>query len=243
MLITADWDKLWSLSWRGLILLGTAGITHFILGRLLSYSCFRLIGANRGGAILRTQIFYPVILGIVLLKEPLTSFLVFGVLCIAIGVTLVSLEKGGEVPGIQVKKGILAGLGGALFWGSSGVLIKPVIEEIGSPYAAAFISYVVASLVIAGFLFSQGRREQLSQLDRQSLIPFIIGGVLTAAAQLFRYIALSYSPVSLVDPLISTSSLFIFIFSFLINRNIEVFTWKVFAGVAVTIAGTFLFFQ
>ncbi len=242
LVFTAEWEKLWSLSWEGLIRLASGGIIHLVLGRLLSYQCIRLIGANKASAILRTSLLYSVILGIVILKEPLTIFLVFGVLSIATGVTLVSMEKGSEVTKMH-GRGILAGLAGAFFWGISGVLIKPAIAEIGSPYAAAFVSSIAASLVMAGFLFGKGQREQFVQLRRQSLIPIVIGGIFTTVAQLFRYLALGYSPVSMVEPLIGTTGLFTFFLSFLLNRNIEVFTWKIFVGIAVIVAGAFLFFQ
>jgi drug/metabolite transporter (DMT)-like permease len=242
VLFTADWDKLWSLSWQGFALLGTAGIIHFVLGRLLGYSCIRLIGANRGIIILRTQILYAVIFGILLLNESLTTFLVLGVLCLAGGVTLVSVEKGGKVTKID-GRGILAGLGGAFFWGISGVLIKPAVEEIGSPYPAVFISYTAASVAIAGLLLRQEQRQQLIQLHRQSITPLVLTGIFATIAQLFRYAALSYSPVSVVTPLIGINVLFTFFLSFLLNRNIEVFSWKVFIGIVVTVVGAFLLFQ
>ena len=46
---SGEWSKLCSPSERALILLGTAGIIHFVAGRLLSYNAFRLIGANKSG--------------------------------------------------------------------------------------------------------------------------------------------------------------------------------------------------
>jgi len=242
MLLTADWQTLWSLSWQGWLLLGAAGIMHFALGRLLSYTAFRLIGANKAGAIFRTQTFYAVIFGVLLLKEPLTIFLVLGVLCIFGGLTLVSLEKEGGASKIRTR-GILAALGGAFFWGTSGILIKPVVTEIGSPYAAAFISYLAATLVLTSLLSGQGQRVQLSNLHRKTITSLTLGGVFNSIAQLFRYIALIYSPVSLVNPLIGTATFFTFFLSFLINRKIEVFTWKVFVGIVATVVGTFLLFQ
>ena len=242
-LFTGDWKKLLSLPWQGFVQLGIAGIIHFVLGRRFSYSCFRLIGANRGNAIVRTQMLYPVALGIILLGEPLTIFLVVGVLGIAAGATLVSMEKGG-FPGttdIGIRlKGIFAGLLGAFFWGISGVLIKPMVEQIGSPHAAAFISYVAATIVMTGLLFGKRQREQLSRLRPGIFIPLIIGGLFAAIAQLLRYTALIYSPVSVVDTLISTAGIFIFCFSFLLNRKIEIFTFKVFFGLLLATGGTFL---
>ncbi len=248
LLFTAQWDKLWSLSWQGFAVLAIAGIIHYIGGRSLFYSSIRLIGANKSSILARTSAFYAVIVGVLFLKESLTTLLVLGVLCIVAGAILPILEKqSASVPHQRETsktqtRGILSGLGAAFFWGISGALVKPVIEEIGSPVAAAFVTYTVAALLLAGLLFRKEQRVQLTQLRRASLIPILTSGTFVATAQLLRYTALSYSPVSLVSPLISTGALFIFIFSFLLNRNIEVFTWKVFAGMAAMIIGAFLLF-
>ena len=59
---SGDWDKLWSISGQGFILLGTAGIIHFVAGRLLSYNSYRLIGANKASALLGTTPFYTLVL-------------------------------------------------------------------------------------------------------------------------------------------------------------------------------------
>ncbi len=238
---TGGWDKLWSVSWQGFILLGTGGIIHFVLGRLLNYSSIRLIGANKAIPLLQTSPFYAIVFGILFLHEPLTIFLILGVLCITAGTTLISVEKEGKMTKMQ-GKGILYGLGAALLWGISGVLVKPVIEEIGSSSAAAFISYIAALPVVAGFLLRQEQRDQLIQLPRVSLILLVISGILSFIGQLLRYEALLYVPVSVVTPLMGSSVLFVFLLSFLVNRNIEVFTWKVIAGAVVVVVGTLLFF-
>jgi len=239
---TEEWDKLWSLSWQGFILLGIAGITHFVLGRLLTSNAVRLIGANRTSPLLQTSPFYAVTLWILFLHEPLTTLLIPGVLCLVVGATIVSIEKEGKVVKMQ-GKGILNVLGAALCWGTSGVLVRPVIGEIGSSSAAVFISYIAAFIVVVGLLLRKEQRIQFVQLHRASLIPLIISGILSFLGQLLRYEALSYSPVSVVAPLTSTSVFFVFLLSFILNRNIEVFTWKILAGMVATAVGVFLLFQ
>ena len=74
-------------------------------------------------------------------------------------------------------------------------------------------------------------------------MPLVIGVLSGCVAQLLRYAALIYSPASMVIPIGGTSAFFIFLFSFLINRNIEVFTRKVILGMVVMVAGTFLIFN
>ena len=242
LFFTAEWDKIWSLSWWGFILLSAGGISHLVIGRLLSYSCIRLIGANKAVVIQRTMLLYSVSFAVIFLHESLTIYLVVGILGIAGGVILTSLGKGKTVSQLQ-GKGVLIGLTGAFFWGISGVLLKPAIEEIGSPLAATFISHFAAFLVISAFLLRQAQREQFTHLRRASLIPILLAGIFVSVSQLLLFIAYSYSPVSVVTPLLATTVIFVLIFSFLLNRNIEVFTWRVLVGMAATTAGTFLLFQ
>lgn len=243
---TAQWGKVWSLSWQVGGLLVGAGIIHFIMGRFMYYDSIRLIGANRASPISKIDVLTSVVLGIIILSESLTISLALGVLCIIPGVILASSERQGagtegrsETYQMQLR-GVLSGLGAGLSWGSSGILIKPAVREIGSPLVGAFISYVAATLITVSLLFRKRQQEQLVRLNRSSLIPLVIAGVLSSAGQLLRFFGLSYSPVSLVQPLISTQVLYVLIFSFLLNRNIEVFTWKVIMGMVLVVAGAFL---
>jgi len=247
--ITGEWGKLWSLSWQGFLLLGLAGIVHFVFGRFLSYTAVRLIGVNKVTPLLMTSPFYTLIFGFVFLSETLTITLILGVLCIFAGAILVGVERksvSGQKPrwfsGTEFR-GILAALGGALCWGTSPVLIRPAVAEIGSPSAAAFVSYMTATIILLFFLSGQRVRTQLVQLRPSgALIPLLIGAILVSVGHLLNYAALNYSPASIVTPLVSTSTLFVFLFSFLLNRHIEVFTGKVIIGMIATVAGVFLIF-
>ncbi len=248
--ITEEWGKLWSISWQGFLLLGAAGIIHFVAGRFLSYTAFRLIGLNKSNPFLMTTPFYAVILGFIFLSESITITLIFGVLCIFAGAVLVGTER--KTVSEQKQRGfsaiefrgILAALGGALCWGTSPVLIRPVVAELGSPSVAAFVSYMAATVILVFFLFGRRFRTQLVQLRSSSaLLPLLIGAVLVSVAHLLNYTALGYSPASMVTPLLSTAAIFAFLFSFLLNRNIEVFTLRIIIAMVAAISGTFLIFS
>jgi len=247
--VSGEWGKLWFFSGQELVFLAAAGIIHFVGGRLLNFTAYRLIGANKASALIMTLPFYTLIFGITFLDEPVTIPLVFGVICIATGAVLASMERksvGAEkqtvVSGTEFK-GILAALGGALCWGTSPILVRAVVSETGSSSVAAFVSYATASVILACFLFRRQFRQQLVQVDSfAALMPLIGASMFMSIAQLLRYVALSYSQASMVTPLISTSSIFVLILSFFINRNIELFTVKVILGILATVMGTFLIF-
>ena len=248
--ITGEWSLLNSISARDFILFGVAGIVHFVAGRTLVYNSIRIIGSNKATPFVGTNIFYTVILGVLFLNEPLNVLLIPGVLCIFAGAVLISTEKKSVAVeeqkgllGTEVK-GILSALSGAICWGVSPIVVRMGIGEAGSPYVGAFISYTAACIVEAIFFLRRQHREQLFQLPFfKALVPIVISGFLVAIAQLLRYTSLSYSPASLVAPIASTGALFTVIFSFLINRQIEVFTPRIIMGMAATVVGTFLLFQ
>ena len=123
------------------------------------------------------------------------------------------------------------------------MLVKVVIGEMGSPFVGVFIAYLATALVMGIILWHQEQRDQLTQLTRPTLILLVIAGGFAALGQVFRFLAFSYSPVSVVEPLLSTAVLFVFFFSFLLNRSIEVFTWRVFSGMVAIVVGAFLLFQ
>jgi len=239
--LTGDWNRLWSLSWQGFASLGIAGILHFVLGRYLLFNAIRLIGANKTIAIARTNILFAVIFGIVFLREVVTTLLISGALCIMAGAALVSFEKEQEAFKLQIK-GVLFVLSGALCVGIAAVLIRSAMEEVGSPYVATFISYMTAFLLWTILLLQKGQRDQLFQLPRSSLFILSMAAILGLVGQLLRYAALNYSPVSVVQPLIGTVVLFTFFLSFMLNRSIDVFNWRVFLGIVVVLTGTFLLF-
>ena len=243
LIFSVDWGGQWLLPWHVFVSLGMSGVLGFIVGRLFVYRSAQSIGANKTSTLVGTSPFYAVIFGVLLLGEIFTIYLGLGVLFIVVGATLVSLRKEVEETAKIRGRGVLSGVAGAFCLGISGVLIKAVIDEVGSPFVAAFISYVAAALVMGVILlWRRGQRDQLTQLHRSALIPLLLSGVFTSLGQLLRYLALSYSPVSIVVPLTSTAALFVFLFSFLINRRIEVFNWKVFTGVVAIIVGSFLLF-
>jgi drug/metabolite transporter (DMT)-like permease len=248
--LAGDWDKILMISWRALALLASAGVIHFIFGRLLGYSAYRLIGANKATPFIMTNRFYTILFSFLFLGENITGFIIAGVLGMFLGAALTSWEEKSITEKIARKglstnmKGILLALAAALCWGTTPVLIKPGVEAIGSSVAGAFISYSAAAVVMLGLLTRRSLRQQVThQSPVRSLAPMALAALFTSTGQLLYYTALGMSPASVVTPLLSIQVIFIFFLSWLVNRRTEVFSWKVGLGMAATLAGTFLLFQ
>jgi drug/metabolite transporter (DMT)-like permease len=248
--LTGDWNKVLMISWRALALLGSAGIIHFIFGRLLAYNSYRIIGANKATPYISTSPFYTLLFSFLFLGESITVFIISGVLFMFLVAALTSSEKKTISGKKQEKfanieiKGILLALGAALCWGITPILIKPGVEEMGSSIAASFISYCAAGVVMLGLLMRKSLRQQVTRQPlMKSLAPMVMAALFTAAGQLLMFTALVNSPASVVSPLMSTQIIFIFFLSLLVNRKMEIFSWKIALGMAAILAGTFLLFR
>lgn len=247
LFISGEIRELTSFSSLALGSIAGAGIVHFIFGRTLAYIGIRLIGANRSSPIHTGSILVTTILGIVFFKEALTIYLVLGFIFITSGVLIISstvytVKKEEKSADSTLFKGVLAAFGAALCWGVSPVLIKIGFAEGVSPLPAIFVSYVASSFVVSFSLFHRKNIEKIRKLNRYSLIPIIVGTVAVTIAQLLRYVAFKYSPISLVAPIVGTSSIFVFPLSFFINRSIEAFGVRIIMGIFATVAGIFFIF-
>lgn len=247
--LAGEWDLMLAASWWLLLRLAAAGILHFIIGRVLSYEAYRLIGANKATPFQMTNLIYAVILSAVFLHESVTVFTIAGAAGIFAGTSLISTEqKSVALPSsgrwISTNaRGILLILAGALCWGITPVIIKPAVAEIGSPFVAVFVSYLAAAVVFAIFYIMKEPRQHIAMVrGRDILLSVVGGGIFAAAGQLLHYVALGGGPASLVVPLVNTTVIFTFFFSFFINRRIEVFTAKIIIGMVVALAGTFVLF-
>jgi drug/metabolite transporter (DMT)-like permease len=247
--LSGDAGQLGTASWQAIAALAGAGITVFILGTSLNYYSMKLIGANRTSPLLSLSTPAAVILGIACVDEPFTSGLAWGAGFIVVGVVLVTTERTSASMSDSVTtkrdlvKGVAAGLSAGILYGSGPVLVKIAIKEGNSPFTALFISYVTALLLILVPWVLSGKLRESLGFYKKAIVPMSVGAASSSIAQLFRYISLDYISVSVVIPLNSTATLFTILLSFVINRRIELFTWRIIVGAILVVGGVFLIFQ
>ena len=136
------------------------------------------------------------------------------------------------------------GLGTALCSAGSATLIRPVMKEVDEIYAATFVMYLVAFVVILVLLaISPRQRQAVVSQGRSTFLMLSGGAVFLVVGHLFRFTALIHSPVSVVQPLVATIVIFVLIFSWIINRKIDIFNWQVLAGIAMVLAGVFMIYE
>ncbi|MFP4641947.1 MAG: EamA family transporter [Chloroflexota bacterium] len=249
--LTENIGNLIAFPWEAYLVLAAAGVLHFILGRVLYYGSIHLVGANITQILVSPNPIYAVILGIILFQEPLTWRILLGTPLIIAGCVLVTWrgrQPNSDSPASTaktlspLKKGLIFSIVAGLCFGLSPVLIKLGLLDGGSPALATLVSYIAAAMGLTTFLGNRDIRKRFRHIDRAALIWFTIAGLAVAFAHWLRYMAVSLTPVSIVTPLVSTSVLFVLLFSFLINRKLETFAWNVIAGAIFVAAGASLIY-
>ena len=237
-----EWDEFLSFSWQQYILLAAAGLIHLVIARYLFFNSTRIIGANPTVAISRASVIFSVILGVAFLGESVTAQQIVAALLIMFGAVLTTTEISRKTFRISTR-GLLMGLGIAICSSGSATLIRPVMTETDAIYAATFVMYLAAFIVIGVILsFRRQQRRQFMQQDRRTFLILSYAAVFLVIGHLFRFSALQNSPVSVVQPLVATIVIFTLLFSWIVNRRIDVFNWRVVAGIVMVLAGVFLIY-
>ena len=240
--ITGDWQALLSFTRTQYVLLAAAGLVHLIIARYLFFSSTRIIGANPTVAITRSSVVFSVIFGVVFLGESVTILQGFAALIIMVGAILTNTEITRTTFRISTK-GLLMGFGVAICSATSAALIRPVMEVSDAVYAAAFIMYLTAYIAILFILmFSRRQRSFVLHQDRRSFMILALSAVILVGGHLCRFTALQHSPVSIVQPIIGTIVIFVLLFSWIANRRIDVFNWRVIAGIIMVLLGVYLIY-
>jgi uncharacterized membrane protein len=220
------------------------------MGRYCNYRGTKAIGANLVGPLQDLSIFYSMIMAVVLLGETLTFLKLLGFGLILLGPT-VALRPGGKPVQRSSKtstftpvyaEGYFFAFLSGLCYGASPILVRQGLEtrDLASSVAASCISYIGATLVIGLVLLVPGSTRELRRLTPTNAVWFVAAGVLVALSQMTRYMALALAPVTVVAPIGRLSSVFRVYFSWILNREHEVFSSRVITGTFVSLFGALL---
>jgi len=252
--LTGEIWKLWHFPWQAHAFLALSGTVHFALGRSWGYRSIRLIGATRSNIVTSLNPIVTILLAVLFLGETVSFTMLIGIICTLMGPFVLLKEtvssgamlsraggRGKELDRRTLYKGMFYGIGTALFWGSSAVLIKLGLENGGTSVAGSFIAYLSASLVIAPSSFlNREYREEILGGDKTSLKDALYSGLTSNIAQLLRYIALGFGSAIVVSLMLRTIPLWSLLFSFFFMREYESFSRWVLLGNALLVVGAIL---
>lgn len=222
-----------------------AGIVHFVIGRYGNYRATRAMGANLSGPVQQVSVLVSLVLALAFLGESLTPLRIGGIVLIVAGPTIMlggrkrsrPQTPSGFVP--DYVEGYAYSALCALGYGISPLFIRLGLEGggLGEGLAGGTISYFAATAVIAAIVLLPGNTSHVRAQNAAAARWFAASGLFVFVSQMFRYMALAVAPVSVVVPIQRLSVVFRVLFSWLLNRDHEVFGVRVLLGIGLSLAG------
>jgi uncharacterized membrane protein len=242
-------------SWISLLWLALAGVVHFMWGRYCNYRAVKAIGSNLAGPVQESSVLVALGLAVWLLGERLTPVKVLGIALVLLG-PAVAVELGRKkkpqlppqtgharaataVFSPTYAEGYLFAALSATGYGTSPVLVRMGLEhgDIRASIAGGLVSYAAATLVILVVLAATGSIRHAVSMAPSDAKWFGLAGLFVGISQMLRYMALAIAPVSVVSPIQRTSLLFRYLFSWLMNREHEVFGSRILFGTLLSLVG------
>lgn len=240
-------------------LLAAAGVLHFVWGRYCNYRATKAMGSN--ATIPLKQLDFPLKLGlaIVFLGETLTPLKIFGICLILLGGSIAIKPRPAKhaakprpapesvgaaaAPTREFQPNFTEGYTFALLsitgYGLSPLFIRMALEDrgLGPSLAGGLIAYLAATAVASLVLLKPGQLRHILAIDRKSAGWFLISALFVAVSHMFRFMALSIAPITVVSPIQRSASLFRVLFNWVFNRQHEVFEARLLAGILVSVLG------
>jgi drug/metabolite transporter (DMT)-like permease len=265
--VTGQLLNIFDLSARAWMLLSSAGVLHFLIGRYCNFRAIDAIGANRTQPIQMTNTVYAIAVAIVLLGEELTLLMGIGIGFIMIGpiVMVDRAKKPNPAPvaaaatdgdesssepelaaprnaatSPRYKEGYLFGFMSAAAYGTSPVMIRSALDDTGLGIAGGLVAYSAAAAVLVLSFVIPGKLREIRSVDVKVLPYFLVSTVSVFLAQMFRFAALAIAPVTVVTPLTRLGVVFTPTFGFFVNRHLESFSPRVLIGIVISAMGAIL---
>jgi drug/metabolite transporter (DMT)-like permease len=130
------------------------------------------------------------------------------------------------------------GIGAALAYGISSVLVRQGVTGLAPPLVGASVALLAGTVTLA-IPATRGLRTDLSQKSKAIWL-LLISGVAAACGIIANFFALAMAPVVIVSPLQSTSPIFALLMSHLFLRHLERITLKLILGSILVVGGVIL---
>ena len=216
-----------------------AGLVHFLAGWTLLNLSQKRLGAARTSPLLATAPLFGVVIAALTIHELPGVPALAGVALIVGGVYLIELDRLRRAGGAGPDAGWTAslfGLGTALCWAVSPILIRQGLRGLPSPLLGVTIGLVAATLAYGLLLLPGGRRRLAA--SREALAWKLAAGILVGVSTWSRWYAVALVPVAVVLGLGLLSVPTVMAAApLLVGRQLEPITPPVLAGSALVAGG------
>lgn len=241
-LVTQQAFRLDALELRAYTILAGSGVLHFLLGRYSNFRAYAALGQTRAQPLLQASTLVSVVIAVIFLREEVTPLMAAGIALVMVGPAISATRTAPAAatlaPPVRLAEGYAFGTLNALAFGVSPVLVRYALGDSGLGIVAGLTAYLGAGAVLALGFALPGVRASLSGMNPGARGWFAVGTLTVFAAHMFRFLALSAAPVSVVIPLLRGGAFLHVVAAWLINRDYETFDRRVLAGIAVSVSGS-----
>lgn len=239
-----------NINFMGVLFFGIAGFLNSFLSRGVFYTAITYIGVSRAGVLKITSPMFAIIGGVVILHEVMHSKALIGALAVILGILFLSLEiirqsQSNNDSVLDVassfifmpKKGILLALLSGFILGIGSVFRKLGVNYIPSSILGTSIGSIIAFLTIIIFQVGNGKANELISATRNMNKDYLMSGLFSSIALYCVFLSLKYIPVSLVNSIGASESLFTMLWSLFICGKKELLTVRTLMGAIIVVIG------
>jgi drug/metabolite transporter (DMT)-like permease len=234
LLMVGEYGLIFSMDINILILFILAGILHFLIGRVLLYSSVHYIGAASAFPIISISNILAAFVAIPVLNETINFMKIVGLLIATVGVYLIS-SIFFDIRSYRF--GLVLGLSAAVTFAITSIIIRYALLMYDYPIVGVFISYIYVAPFYFALISWRRIREEFRSININILKYIVMASIFVDVAQLLRYVTLEYIEVSIIGPIFALMPFFTIGFSYLFNRDIEIFDVKIIVATFLIIIG------
>jgi drug/metabolite transporter (DMT)-like permease len=229
---------------HGVVFCGLAGVSGTFLGRLALYGSMDRIGASRAVAIKNMSPIATVVISSLFLGETFHWTDILGMGFVAAGVfflvwdTEVSEENRSLLK--IARHGFALAAYSAMFHAIGHVFRKFGIGHVSSAVVSAFIDVLAAFFLYAAFLWKTGKLKRTLRSGALWNPHYVLGGIFSAAAILFFFLAAHGMQVSHVSVIVGTEPLITLLFGIWFLGDTEKLNLAVAFGALFIVMGALL---
>ena len=219
------------------VIFGVTTLFHFVGGWTLLALSQQTIGVARSGALVSSAPIIGTLVAAIALDEPLTVAIVGGVLLAVVGVALISLSA--RVSGSDEWRRPWFGLGVALIWGSTPLLIRLGLERFDHPVEGLTIGLASSVVVYALLLVATGRWR--GPLPGRAIGWMLVGGLCGATAVSAQWISFDLTTIAIAITIQQLSVIFVIaLVPIMFRQPFERMNPRFFGGAALVLAGAII---
>jgi len=204
---------------------------------LCYFKALQLGNVNKVTPIDKSSTVLTMILAFIILGESITVYKIIAMIVIGTGTYFMITRKNVEAKNVEGNKWLIYAIISAVFASLTSILGKIGIQGVESNLGTAIRTIVV--LVMAWIVvFISGKQNEVTKIDRKSMIFICLSGITTGLSWLCYYRALQDGQASIVVPIDKLSILVTIAFSYPLLK--EKLTRKSLFGLCLIVTGTLL---